>query len=267
MLIICAFLQSLLVQHLFTSSAFEIGVIYAIRSYTGVTINFLPSGPIAVLFSLFVSFFFDIPSSNHVYMLGVPVSGKAFTYFLGLQLITGSRGALVSSIGGILSGLINRCLPIVTWVPKPVASFFSSLFKWFESDPPDDGPILLGATLEIQREQQMELLEQQMMLNSMEEAMRTTRQFNFQRSPGDNARNPTVPPPAPFSLPPDAAGPSTAQHSSNAHANGLPPQVQVNEDNIRALVEMGFEREQVIQALRRSNNDITAATGILLSDS
>lgn len=39
----------------------------------------------------------------------------------------------------------------------------------------------------------------------------------------------------------------------------------VSETTIEQLVEMGFDREQVIQALIQSNNDVNSATNLLLS--
>lgn len=46
----------------------------------------LGSGPIGLIFSSFVSFFFDIPVSTRFKLLGVEVSEKSFVYFVGLQV-------------------------------------------------------------------------------------------------------------------------------------------------------------------------------------
>lgn len=46
----------------------------------------LGSGPIGLIFSSFVSFFFDIPVSTRFKLLGFEVSEKSFVYFVGLQV-------------------------------------------------------------------------------------------------------------------------------------------------------------------------------------
>lgn len=256
-----------LLSSLILSSILEVGLIFSIEWYTGVVVNFLPSGPLPMIFSLFVNFFFDIPNARKASLFGIPFSGKALAYFLGVQILAGSRGSLISATAGVLSGLILRMTPKpFNLIPKPIANFFSWSFSFFESEAPEEGPFLLGATLEIQREQQMELMEQQMMMTSMEEMMRSSRQFDFQRRPSGSNNIPvglsrSVPPPAPFVLPASAS--SSPGPSSTSSVNGGPRRA-ADEESIRTLVEMGFNREQVIDALRRSNNDVTTATSILL---
>jgi len=45
------------------------------------------------------------------------------------------------------------------------------------------------------------------------------------------------------------------------------PPLEVSEDQVQLLVEMGFNQEQVRQALQVSNNDVSMATNILLQQS
>lgn len=321
------------------------------------------------MFSLFVNFFHDIHSTSSTSLLGISFSGKGLTYAIGAQIIISSRGSLISAVSGIISGIIfNFILPHRYWlirVPESVAKFTSKMFRWFESEEPDDGPFLLGATIEIQRQQNAELIEQQVMMSSVQEMYR--RDHNSSRrspagpvrsesssaasSPRVFRRQPEVPPSVgpssssnrsspynmhqPFNLPaaPGSSGPSDAS-SSSPHTvyrrrqlpeplssfhprdadiyDDLPTQnapftsfgsssssgvrssngqvliqdadddilldqgvedalmaeamVRVEEEQIQTLVEMGFDRNQVIQALRRSNNDLNSATNILLSD-
>ena len=54
----------------------------------------------------------------------------------------------------------------------------------------------------------------------------------------------------------------SARLSSTSQVNALPPP---SEDAILDLMAMGFEREQVVDALRRSRNDIEGAANRLLS--
>jgi hypothetical protein len=177
----------------------------------------------------------------------------------------------IFSFSGIILRVIRKPVDLI---PKSIANFFSWSFSFFESDRPEEGPFLLGATLEIQREQQIELMEQQMMMTSMEEMMRNNRQFNQRipdvppaRNPVTTARTPSsrtlpqIPTPQPFVLPPSASSSPGPSPSTTINES---PRKQADEESIKTLVEMGFERDQVIEALRRSNNDVTTATSILL---
>ena len=99
-----------------------------------------------------------------------------------------------------------------------------------DSSPPEQGAI--GATLEIQRSQQMEALEQHMIQRQARiNARRIPNQF-FQ------ARQPQ---------------PAQAQ-----------VQPEPTEADITLLVDMGFPRQQAINALREAHNDLSTATAILL---
>ncbi|CAG0922373.1 unnamed protein product [Notodromas monacha] len=89
--------------------------------------------------------------------------------------------------------------------------------------------IFSGATLEIQRQQMMDQLEQQMILSRQQEL--ANRGFdNFNRG---------APP---------------------------PEQVVADETLVASLVDMGFSRERAVRALQRANNDIEMATNFMLQD-
>lgn len=99
------------------------------------------------------------------------MTSKSLHYFLGLQLLN-SQGKIVSAVAGILSGLLFQLTPPFIRIPKSIGNLVYKLFSWADSDPPEESPIPLGATLEIQRAQQMEILEQEMILNSIRQRMR-----------------------------------------------------------------------------------------------
>ncbi|KAL8588270.1 hypothetical protein ACOMHN_008573 [Nucella lapillus] len=70
----------------------------------------LPSGPLSMVFPQFIQFFLMIPRVAASTIMGVPVTGKTFTYILGLQVASGTAEyrlvalcALVSNILCILS--------------------------------------------------------------------------------------------------------------------------------------------------------------------
>jgi hypothetical protein len=231
----------------------ELSTVYFLRSFNGVTIDTLPSGPLSVIFSLFINYFLDIPRITQTHILGIPVTGKTLTYLLGLQVITSSRGSLITCASGLLAGIAYRLnllyVSDLFQIPESVANFVSRAFGWLlETSPPREGPLLMGATLEIQRQQQIEILEQQMMMSRTREMRDRTGGSGTQR-----ARFPDMPPPL---VPDPVPGPSNGNMASS----------EVIEDQVQVLVEMGFERLQVIRALQRSNNDINAATSILLQE-
>ena len=96
------------------------------------------------------------------------------------QLATGSRCSNIVAGCGILSGLLYRAnfLYIQSWlrIPSFISRFCSNyLLLLVQSRPPDEGAVPMGATLEIQQQQRMEILEQQMLLSQ-------ARQFSRQRN-------------------------------------------------------------------------------------
>lgn len=284
-----------------------------------------------MIFSLFVKFFNEIPSNSNVLIFGIPITSKSLHYFLGLQLLN-TRGKLVSAVAGILSGVLFQFTQPFIIIPESVANFVYKIFSWIDSDPPAEGPMLMGATLEIQREQQMEILEQEMMLNSFQELRNSQHSSsNSHLSPnslsndrlsdnyspsssntsfsntlnnGNGNSNGSVrnifrlPPgylqntngniPNPRASPSPSTSSSVTSYSTNDSGSTLPSIIPspvrstssssnierfnnptsslVNESNVDTLVEMGFNRQAVIDALHKSNNDLTEATTLLLSD-
>lgn len=280
------------------------------------------------MFSLFVKFFNEIPNNSNVLVFGIPITSKSLHYFLGLQLLN-ARSKFVSAAAGILSGLLFQFTSPFINVPQSIADVIYKIFSWIDSDPPEEGPILMGATLEIQREQQMEILEQEMMLNSFQELrnsqMSPASPGHFSSSPASsstervvenfaspststsdslnngNVRNIFHLPPGylqnsngnlsnqPASPSPSTSSSVNSTHSTNNSVSALPStstspspvpstssssnvdriinsSTLVSENDIGTLVEMGFNRQAVIDALEKSNNDLTEATTLLLSD-
>ncbi|KAF4526996.1 hypothetical protein B566_EDAN001543 [Ephemera danica] len=206
----------------------EVGVVCGLRAlgldwHQG---GLLPAGPYGLIFPLFVNFFFDIPRVATTHVLGVPVTGKTLTYLLGLQVCSTSTASLVSGLCGVLLG-IQRYLVIPSVVARACDATLGRLLR---SQPPTLGPI--GATLEIQRQQQMEQLEQQMLMARARDQRRHAQQHDLAE---------------------DGAGPSGMQQ-------------QGSEEQVALLVDMGFDRASVLDALRAANNDLTMATNLLLQE-
>ncbi|XP_048454367.1 ubiquitin-associated domain-containing protein 2 [Rhincodon typus] len=143
------------------SSASEIAVLVFLSCWKNL-------GPI---FALFVPFYFSVPSVQVVQILGrFSITNKTLVYIMGLQLLTSSMTTWILAFSGLLSGIVyhynvlkvQRLLCVPKWVTRCASFILEPLFS--SADPTDEAPIGMGATLEIQRQQRMEMLDQQIML-------------------------------------------------------------------------------------------------------
>ena len=128
----------------------------------------LTPGPLSLVLPLFVPFYLRVPLTSSAQFGPVPVSTKSLSYLLGLQLALHSPATIATTLCSILVGLVVHCTSVggMIALPSPVGKLFSSTLGWLlDSNPPSPPPSshLLGATLEIQRTQQAEAMEQQLM--------------------------------------------------------------------------------------------------------
>ncbi|XP_066988751.1 ubiquitin-associated domain-containing protein 2-like [Macrobrachium rosenbergii] len=207
--------------------------------------GFLPPGPYGVIFPLFVNYLFDIPRVAQTSVLGIPITGKTLTYLLGLQVCSTSPATAISAFCGIVAGFFYRYNVLwvqqVPWVPGWLArGAKATLARLLASPPPPEGPA--GATLELQRQEQIEVWEQQIMINRARE---------MRNRPGANGAVPH--------FIPDIMG----RRQNNPGHPPPPP----TEEQVQTLVEMGFDRQRVINALQTCNNDVNTATHLLLQES
>uniref|UniRef100_A0A3B4XNA1 UBA domain containing 2 n=1 Tax=Seriola lalandi dorsalis TaxID=1841481 RepID=A0A3B4XNA1_SERLL len=202
---------------------------------------------LAPVFSLFVPFYLSIPRMPVTQVLGhIHITNKSLVYIVGLQVSPCSAG-------------VSMCVYIFLC---PSEFLRMRCFFVFSSPPAVDfqplhTPLGMGATLDIQRQQKMDLLDQQLLLAQYNEARRNTRQqpqpgllqwtrlFPSLRHRGQN-RPPMQPRPQ-----------AQTQPSTHCLVFFFGPQVA-------RLVEMGFSRTDALEALRASNNDINMATNFLL---
>lgn len=240
------------------------------------------SGSYGFIFPLFVSYFFDIPRVAQTTILGIPVTGKTLTYLLGLQMVSCSKTSAISGACGLLAGLVYRYnvlkIQSLVFVPRVVARLGNAVFGWvLQSSPPQDGIVPMGATIEIQRQQQLEALEQQILLNHAREMRHMAtpsnqEQFMADYGGGGGARM--------FANHNEYAYQEAYQEAYVSgglrHRAGGPtvdgneaevPGPSVREEQVQQLVEMGFDRQSVLEALRTSNYDINIATNMLLQES
>jgi hypothetical protein len=204
----------------------------------------MPTGPWGAVFALFIPYFCDLPRVAVTHFWGVPFTGKSITYIIGLQMLSSSLESILLAVCGLLSGLLyrNNILFVQSWlrVPHPLSRLAGcSLGRLFYTPCPNDLQAPIGATLELQRLQHMERLEQQMMWAQL------SRQ-----------------------VPQAAAAAAGGVQNGGFGFFGSRTRhqaVEPSEEQVQRLVEMGFMRERVVDALRASNNDTERAAGVLLT--
>jgi hypothetical protein len=107
----------------------------------------------------------------------------------------------------------------------------------------------MGATLDIQRQEQAELWEQQYLYSRAQDFRQARGQGYTDRLiddiPGDN-------------------GLMGYLFRNRGRQGGGHVDVEPSSDNIQILVDMGFDRAQAVEALRTASNDLETATSILL---
>jgi len=209
--------------------------------------SILTPGPLSLVLPLFVPYYTNIPLVTGSHMGPFSISTKSLTYILGLQLAASSTNSLVTTALCLGVGALVHCTSLSAFrLPSAMGSIASSLFCWLASSPPPAPSQPMGATLEIQRTQHAEAVEQQLL-------RARARQFNVPiggrqmrldemwRGGQPNAPGQGQPRPAPAAVQPS------------------PVMVQ-------ALTDMGFPRQRVEQVLVRCNNDLDQATNMLLNE-
>ncbi|KAL4635516.1 ubiquitin-associated domain-containing protein 2 [Arapaima gigas] len=219
-------------------------------------VDVLPSGPLAPVFALFVPFFHSIPRVQVTQILGqLSITNKSLVYIVGLQLLTSSPFMWIVALSGLTSGElylrdvlgVQRVLRVPGFAARACSRALEPLFSGAE--PNREAAVGMGATLDIQRQQRMDLLDQQILLSQFAQMRRGRQQqvglinwnrfFPHLRHRGQNPAQPRG------SVVPAAPNP-------------------VSEEQVARLMEMGFSRLDALEALRVSNNDINMATNFLL---
>ncbi|GIX67893.1 ubiquitin-associated domain-containing protein 2 [Caerostris extrusa] len=272
------------------STILELTFVYLLR-HLDVPITFLPTGPFGFIFPLFANYFMDIPRVAQSYILGVPVTGKTLTYLI----ISSSKESLISGVCALLAGVICRWnflhVVDIVKVPKFIAKLCGTCFGWIlDSSPPAENAVPMGATLEIQRQQQLEMMEQQLLLSRARESRGgNSGRFHNRQQMAQGYAERLVPPTndgglfgsfhnqniwnnafSPTSLlrrNRQREQEDSAEMANGINQNHLDATSPVQEDQVKTLVEMGFERQNVVRALQSCNNDINMATVILLNES
>ncbi|XP_041115191.1 ubiquitin-associated domain-containing protein 2-like isoform X2 [Polyodon spathula] len=226
------------------SALFDTLLVEALHYACDVKVDVLPSGLLAPVFALFVPFYCSIPRVQVTRVLGqFAITNKSLVYLMGLQ----TSGMLYHN--NVFK--MQHVIFIPDWVARCGSYTLEPLFS--TDEPTLESAVGMGATLDIQRQQRMDRLDQQLLLSQLPHMRRNTQQqgglLNWNRFFPSlrqrwNANH--------------QADPRSAQ---NTPAN--PPQ-EVSEEQVARLMEMGFSRVDALEALRASNNDVNVATNFLL---
>nr|KAF6375702.1 UBA domain containing 2 [Pipistrellus kuhlii] len=213
---------------------------------------------LAPVFALFVPFYCSIPRVQVAHVLGpLSITNKTLIYILGLQLFTSGSYIWIVAISGLISGIcynskilqVHQVLYIPSWMAKFCSWALEPIFS--SSEPTTEARVGMGATVDIQRQQRMELLDRQLMLSQFAQARRQRQQqggmINWNRlfPPLRQRRN------------------INYQEGRRSEQQASPP-LEVSEEQVARLMEMGFSRGDALEALRASNNDLNVATNFLL---
>ncbi|XP_034408571.1 ubiquitin-associated domain-containing protein 2 isoform X2 [Cyclopterus lumpus] len=228
----------------------------------------LPAGLLAPVFSLFVPFYRLIPKVPVTQVLGqIHITNKSLVYIVGLQLLTSSPFMWLLALSGLISGALyhsnvlwlQKLLFVPSWVSFIGRYILEPIFS--SSQPSSETPLGMGATLDIQRQQRMDILDQQLLLAQYNESTTINRPqpqsglFQWTRFfPSLRQRGPNRPPV-------EARPQAETQPSTESPLLVNSPVVEAQ---VALLVEMGFSRTDALEALRASNNDINMATNFLL---
>ncbi|KAL3847407.1 hypothetical protein ACJMK2_018320 [Sinanodonta woodiana] len=245
-------------------TALEYLVIFLCRTCE-IQLRPFPSGPLSMIYPLFVLYFCDIPRVALSQVWGIPFTGKSIIYILGLQAASTSLESFIVAVCGIVSGILWRFNSLKIQSIFKIPNWFArlcnaTLGRILNSRAPSSDFVPMGATLELQRQEQMEQMEQHMIWQSLRNNRQINR-HNIQIGPPQNLAN----------------GPGIFGTTNNNPYNGLGQRHNIDnetntnqestEEQVQQLVDMGFNQEQVRNALRISNNDISVATNILLQES
>jgi len=236
-----------------TAVSLEIILYSAVDKYLpNIHLPYFVSGPHAILYSSLVQLFFDIPYVPWAYIYGVPLSDKNIPCVLALTLLVSSTESRLSCIVGLIAGYVYRknLFQMSNWslIPDWLAKHADSVTEPLQNLGEDRrGRILpLGATIEAQRQEAMDRFEQRMIYEHLrrQHLQDNQRGGNFLNAARRFFGAPMVP---------------------QGDGRQFQAAVNVPEEKIRTLTDMGFNnRQRVVEVLRNTGNDLNAAAHILL---
>ncbi|XP_068784438.1 ubiquitin-associated domain-containing protein 2 isoform X2 [Struthio camelus] len=165
------------------SALFDLLLVELAQYIFGFTINSLPSGFLGPVFALFVPFYCSIPRVQVTQVLGhFSITNKTLVYILGLQLLTSGSYIWILALSGLISGIcynssilkVHQILCVPSWVAKIFSWTLEPIFS--SAEPTNEIRVGMGATVDIQRQQRMELLDRQIMMSQVAQMRRQRQQ-------------------------------------------------------------------------------------------
>jgi membrane associated rhomboid family serine protease len=195
----------------------------------------ITSGPYGFIFAMFVLYFFDIPVSIRSRVAGFNITDKSFIYLLAIQLLLSKFPlSLIAGVSGILSGLIYR-FDVIGIRKFEFPNFVKRFCERFIL------PLLQSPETQTQISRTRFSSSGQLGARMQAPGTLLGQQNLDQRAFFNSSLFPTT------------------------TASSIP--LQPREEDITTLTAMGFARNDVIQALAQSNNDLQFATTILIERS
>ncbi|GLC36343.1 hypothetical protein PLESTB_000771900 [Pleodorina starrii] len=191
-----------------------------------------PSGPYGLIFACFVQYYFQVPASNKMVVLGWRLSDKVFMYLLGVQLLlSAGRASLLAGGTGLVAGLLYRFnvlgikrLRFPAVIRRLFANTFGALLG--SSDAPSAAPAPAARA-----------------------AAGTGPAAAGPRRGGGGA----------------AAAAGGGGDGGGAAAASAPHLPAPSSEAVEQLVAMGFGESESVRALQLTNNDLQQAIGLLLN--
>lgn len=114
------------------SASLSLSALSLLKDNPSFRLSAIPGGPYPLIFASLVQYYFDIPVSMPVSVLGLPLSDKTVNYALALQLmLSGTPHSIVASAIGLAVGFAYRmeflCMRKLA-LPSFVAHFCSNVF-------------------------------------------------------------------------------------------------------------------------------------------
>lgn len=250
----------------FSSIIFLSSTIYTILLL--LYLNYLPqliapaSGPYSCIFMILLYFMFETPKIYHLQVLGLfNLSDKTFPYLILIQLLLSSPpSSFVSSFFAIIAALICRFPFISTFCdwPQPIISMSSNYILPYIGTTPRPSTVSAQARRNRAAARYARVTAA---VNGLLEAgarqqelHQTTEQGTADSGTGHIGDGSGV-----------VRGDNDDVDDHLLTTTSLP--VIVSSEHVATLVDMGFETNDVVSALRQANNDLQVATEYLLRSS
>ncbi|KAI9136132.1 hypothetical protein BKA69DRAFT_1033867, partial [Paraphysoderma sedebokerense] len=220
------------------SSALELGLMVLLRRWG---LSEVPSGPFATLVSALYIYDQHIPELYKFRILGITLTDKSFLFLFAINLLSlHSPHTIIPLISGLLSASLYKSdiTNFKSWrFPNWIIRIAKSFEPWIGSQTPP------------RRGGDVERLPPSRADNNAGTATSRSSGTSTGVSSGSSVTQ-------------RSSGSGAANGSGNGA--GVVSPVEINEESVSMLVNMGFDRARVIECLNRVNGDVERAVGMLV---